>query len=572
MRNRDLSRKLIVGVALLPIAAVIIVRARADLHLIGDLSAIDVRARDVAHGHPALVGVFSRFGWQHPGPFLFYWLAPFTVLSGGHAWGAVVGGALLQGAAVVVVARLTWKTGDVLWLLAGMVSMLFALVALGDDGITVPWNPYIAAAWFVTVVWLTWAIVNGRTALAGWWFVAASIVIQSHVGFAPVVALCGVWVTVWLVIAHRRRAWERPSIVSMVLGALIWVPVAIDQLADTGNLHSIARWAVRSSEPTVGVRAATGMVAASFRVLPDWLVGRAHIDVFSGDVTRASVLFLLVGVAVAVVVGTRSSDAKVRTLSLLALSLVLASIVAVAKISSGAFPYVMFYVPTSAVVLLVAAVVGVGRSRPSLRRPAAIVLAAGLVWSSGVLVRNALDRSAPSDRASHDVDALLAQLPAPDGRVLLRSGGTNFSAVHGGLVDEYERRGVDVRVDPILGPAFGDRHVADPEEVHRVWYVAESGTDASAALDQPDSRLLASTSPLSVDQSAQLARDREEVRRQLEVAGRTDLVQHLSDPAVELHVRDVPGVDLETVRRIAQLNRLIERSGRCECAVIELSG
>jgi hypothetical protein len=556
---------------LLPVAVVFVTRLGSDVRLVGDLGAIDVRARDVVHGHPALVGVYSRFGWQHPGPFLFYWLAPFMVLSSGNPWGAAIGGTLLQAAAVVAVARITWKTNDVLWLLAGMVSMLFALVALGDDGITVPWNPYIAAAWFMTVVWLTWAIVEGRTGLAGWWLVAASIVVQSHVGFVLVVALCGVWVGVRLVIAVRRHEWERPSKVGLMLAALMWVPVAIDQLTDTGNLHSIARWVARSTDPTVGLRPAMGMVAASFRPLPDWLVGRAHVDAFSGDVSRASGLILLVALAVAMLVGLRSSETAVRRLSLLAVSLTLASTVAVSRISGGAFPYVMFYVPATAVLLVVAAVVGLGRSRRSLRRPAAVILAVGLVWSSAVLVRNAADRTTPNDLFGHDADALLAQLPEPEGRLLLRTTGANFGAVHGALVDEYDRRGVDVRVDPVLGPAFDRRHVAEPDDVDRVWYVSESGTDTRALLDEPGSKLLASTSPLSADQEAQLVRDQEQLRRQLAAAGRVDLVRALSHPAVELSLAGVPGVEHDTVKRVAELNQLIERSGRCECAVIEAS-
>jgi hypothetical protein len=314
------------------------------------------------------------------------------------------------------------------------------------------------------------------------------------------------------------------------------------------------------------------MVAASFRVFPDWLVGRAHVDVFSGDVTRASALFLVVAVAVATVVGVRSPDTKVRTLSLLAVSLALASIISVSRVSEGAFPYVMFYVPAVAVLVLVAAVVGIGRSRPSLRPVGVVVLTVGLVWSSGVLVRNTVDRTTDNDLLSRDVDALLAELPAPPGRLLLRTTGANFSGVHGGLVDEYERRGFDVRVDPYLAATFGSRHVAEPDEVDRVWYVTEQGIDASRLLDEPGSTLLAQTSPLSADEQAQLDHDREILRTQLDAVDRGDLVQYLSDPAVELRLRGAPGLDHDLVTRVAARNQSIERSGRCECAVIEVSG
>ncbi|HSS08309.1 MAG TPA: hypothetical protein VLL25_00385, partial [Acidimicrobiales bacterium] len=40
---------------------------------VGDHALIEMRVRDIGH-HPVLVGIYSRYGWYHPGPALFYLL------------------------------------------------------------------------------------------------------------------------------------------------------------------------------------------------------------------------------------------------------------------------------------------------------------------------------------------------------------------------------------------------------------------------------------------------------------------------------------------------------------------
>jgi hypothetical protein len=48
-----------------------------DFWSYGDLAVIELSVRNALRGHP-LLGPYSRFGWDHPGPALFYLLAPST--------------------------------------------------------------------------------------------------------------------------------------------------------------------------------------------------------------------------------------------------------------------------------------------------------------------------------------------------------------------------------------------------------------------------------------------------------------------------------------------------------------
>ena len=46
-----------------------------------DWAAIELRTRDVGTWRTPLVGPYSRYGWNHPGPLLFYVLAvPYRML------------------------------------------------------------------------------------------------------------------------------------------------------------------------------------------------------------------------------------------------------------------------------------------------------------------------------------------------------------------------------------------------------------------------------------------------------------------------------------------------------------
>ena len=78
--------------------------------------------------HPVLIGLYSRDGWSHPGPLLYYTLALPYRLTGGNPAGLLVGALAVNGAAVGgMAAPLTalmkrapewrpWRFGRPVWL------------------------------------------------------------------------------------------------------------------------------------------------------------------------------------------------------------------------------------------------------------------------------------------------------------------------------------------------------------------------------------------------------------------------------------------------------------------------
>ena len=64
---------------------------------------------DLATRGRLLVGPYSRFGWNHPGPFYFYLQAPLYAL-GGHKAASLYAGALAMNlAALITLAWVVWR-------------------------------------------------------------------------------------------------------------------------------------------------------------------------------------------------------------------------------------------------------------------------------------------------------------------------------------------------------------------------------------------------------------------------------------------------------------------------------
>src|SRR5436190_2093788 len=162
-----------------------------------------LRIGDVGGQHTPLVGVASRFGWYHPGPLLFLLLAPSQRLLG--ETGVLAGTAALNAAAlvgVVVVVRRRGGTALVLW--TGL--LVAALVhALGPGLLLDPWNPWVALLPFLCFALLAWSVACGDHAALPWAVGVGSFVVQTHVGYGPlVVGLLGVVLVV--VVLGRARA------------------------------------------------------------------------------------------------------------------------------------------------------------------------------------------------------------------------------------------------------------------------------------------------------------------------------------------------------------------------------
>ena len=143
MPGRKATWALLAGIAvvLVPFVVLLVRLVHGPSYATSDLALIELRTRDVGTGHTPLVGVYSRYGWNHPGPLLFYTFAlPYRLL--GLERALLASGVLLNAAAVTGALALCWRHGRVAGVALGVIVVLLLLRSLSSASCITPWNPY----------------------------------------------------------------------------------------------------------------------------------------------------------------------------------------------------------------------------------------------------------------------------------------------------------------------------------------------------------------------------------------------------------------------------------------------
>src|SRR5205823_2100600 len=221
-------------VALLPALVAIVRFAGRRYYPTGDAALIDLHVRDVWSHNIPLVGAYSRFGWNHPGPALFWIVAPLSLLAGRAAWATLVGCTALSALGVAWSARLGWRLGGLTGTVTVVAVQLLGYVAVGSTAFVKPWNPYVAFP-FATVLFLqVWQAGLGDTRVLPGAVVVASLLVQTHIGYLPFVLVGVVWVLVsrlrGALRAASKEAWRRMMTWAALWTFLLWLPPAINEL------------------------------------------------------------------------------------------------------------------------------------------------------------------------------------------------------------------------------------------------------------------------------------------------------------------------------------------------------
>lgn len=260
----------------------------------GDYALFELAIRD-AWELDQLLGPSAHPGFHHPGPAMFYLLAPVVRLmepGPGLYVGTVLVNAAALGAAVVFV----WRRAGArpaLWTAAAL--NVFCL-AVNLDTLRQPWNSLLLIAPMVVFVVL-WA--GAVTRIPGTWLWAAvvgSYELQTHVTTALFVTVMLALAAAWLVapvfsggsLRPPQGWWRRWSRLSGS-GALVlmWVPSTVELFRNRPNNLSLAWGWFRSNgqEASVGLGDAFGIVLRSVAVFPS----RHRTTPFLGSLTWWSV-------------------------------------------------------------------------------------------------------------------------------------------------------------------------------------------------------------------------------------------------------------------------------------------
>jgi hypothetical protein len=589
-RDRALAI-LAILLALLPVICVLVTRAGRHYLPLGDEAVIDLRVRDVFTSHTPLVGAYSR-GFNHPGPLLYWLLAPLSAITGGAAWAIMVSGAVLQGLAIAACGWLAYRRGGLLLSLAVLTALTFAYSSFvfGAQFLQA-WNPNIAFPFFMLFLLQAWSLAIGsRWQLLGV-VVTGTLLVQLHVGYLPLVGAGIVWACVIVVLDHRRGhapeavgpqpPWRRVLPVSAMAAALLWVAVLVQQLTqEPGNLTELYHF-FRDAGAVAGLRTGAGLYAAEFRFPPPWLGGTDRLAFYTGEVATASRWWLLIPVALLVLgfyAAHRSGRTTDHRMLQLATLLSVVSIVAMARVSVELQPFVFYWRVISALFVVLGAfwaVVGWIRLQDhALRYVPAVALVVVIAVFFGVRARDdVVGDNAAFDASVTNVDHLLAEVHRsglPDHPVLLRGLGTSTFGLAQAVFDDLDRSGVPVRVDPRWGYEYGTQRATDVSHVDEVWYTGAYGNQLSTLTARPGARLVAAVSPLTPKEERELRQAQRSMDAQLRTARRSDLAFGIDSSLFGFSIAKakVPGISQAAADRIAELDGKVERSGLCRCFVV----
>ncbi len=226
---------------------------------IGDLANIQFHVEDMP-GRIPLVGVYSKFGFHHPGPMLYYVVALPVHLFG--AFGLALSGALVAIASLGGILLVLFRRGGAALFALGAVFCVVLIRWMALDILTA-WNPYILIMPFALAILLTWSVWCGDWRALPWLALVGSFVAQCHIGTAPTIGFMFVSAALWTAIERvRHRCPTRPIVTAAIVLFLAWLPPLIEQFTnDPGNISQILGVNTGSAgEQTLGLPNALGLL------------------------------------------------------------------------------------------------------------------------------------------------------------------------------------------------------------------------------------------------------------------------------------------------------------------------
>lgn len=332
---------LLVALAALP-RLVVIGRVLADGWVpVSDQALEVVRMHDVGTARTPLLGVYSRLGFHHPGPLLFWVGAP------GVRLGGPVGVLVAFGLLGIVWTTLTVLAAVRLGGRSLAIAITFGLVCIEASGGTRVlidiWNPWLALPALVCFLVTSAAFAETGTRWAGVAaVVAGSFAVQAHLGTTPVVLAWTVAMILWRrrvrPPAERRRRSFRVG--SVVLLLVLWSgPLLSELTAPTSNLRALLHFARYGATPPADRSMGLGVAAHELGWRGPWLGARESL-VLSMVTAPTSRLLIFPALLLAVAVLARRRAPVVTRLAAAVLLIHVVATTSIARTSGGYLAYV----------------------------------------------------------------------------------------------------------------------------------------------------------------------------------------------------------------------------------------
>jgi hypothetical protein len=457
-----------------------------------------MQVRDVGR-HPVLVGLYSRDTWNHPGPAMFYLLAPVYRVLGGMSVGIHVGSVLINGAALVGMALIARRRGGMPLMLLTVLGSLLLVRTLGAEFVGDPWNCYVTVLPFGLMIFLAWSMACGELWALPVGAGVATYLAQTHIGFVPLALPLLAWGVGALALAAwrpggdvvvERRALARAGLVSAAVLGVMWLPPLVDVVMNApSNLRHAASWFRHGSDQSRTVAEGWRVVTGQFGGAPEWLVDKqpAEVGGESPFIKVAPLPWALPFLVAGGVYLWRKGGAGRRLAALVGVTL-LVSFAAVVRTVGPAFDYRLRWTWVVAMVTTVMAAWAGWRwlvdRRPGAQRWLTGAAVAGIVVVSGVNTVTAAGQGTPYEPDSDVIAALMPDVkaavddalgPDGDGQVLVGDLFANGSWYARSIVLELEKDGYDAGVPEVYQDLFGEHRVADGQGDVRLFVAMDAG-------------------------------------------------------------------------------------------------
>ena len=221
---------------------------------------------------------------NHPGPLYLDLLAvPARVVQSGA--GVAFGAALVNALCIVGIAAFAYRRGGALVGTIAMAATASLCWAMGSELMFEPWNPHSALLPFLLFLVLVWSMTCGDVLALPLAAGIGSLLVQTHLSYALLVPLLGVWGIIGLVVglrgersrepdawaARRARALRYTAVGGVVL-AVCWIQPLIEQFTSdgSGNLTRLVDSSRSSKAGTIGLGFGTRVVATVVSLPPWW--------------------------------------------------------------------------------------------------------------------------------------------------------------------------------------------------------------------------------------------------------------------------------------------------------------
>ncbi|HXX70461.1 MAG TPA: hypothetical protein VEK07_24985 [Polyangiaceae bacterium] len=453
----------------------------------GDYAGLELATRYAFTGR-TLLGPYSRFMFNHPGPLYFFCVAPIYVLFGRSTtafWAGAVTVNLIAAAITVVTVRVFAGRAQAI---AAALTVLAWLAAFGNAAAQ-PWNPLIVVLPLLAFLVCAAQLSRGKSSVLATTVFLGAFVAETHLSTVPTVAFVLAAGLVGCLAAPVRRGgltWPEGRAIAQACAvlALCLLPAVVEQVTSpVGNLTRIVHFFERAGRlKPFRLAFVQWMNATSW--LPERLLHRAlsHEDFFrvmSSDAvpqfaSRFSIVVAAVW-AIAVAGGAalairRRDDASIALLGAGVLASVVALFALRAVVGDAMF-YLVFWTTAGSTVAWMGIATAIAGALPTVGRRlwplapralvavpvASVVLASVLATSTNWAWISRQNLASPHARVARGAyDALLARLRRTGETPVVHVEAAWYIALL--LLNELARDGIEARVEPkdrwILGRQF----------------------------------------------------------------------------------------------------------------------